>query len=60
MLFEGYTHGMGLGGWLTNYKRMSQIPKELRSKITIGDEEHFASYITCDDVKRIASFGTTI
>ena len=55
--FTGYTRGMGLGGWLTNYKRMAQIPKDKQMEVTIGDMEHFATYITEDDVKNIASFG---
>ena len=49
--------GMGIGGWLTNYKRFNVLPKDKRLEITIGDMEHFASYITEDDVKYIASLG---
>ena len=55
--FTGYTRGIGIGGWLTNYKRMAQIPKEKQMDVTIGDLEHFASYITEEDVRNIASFG---
>ena len=55
--FQGYSHGIGLGGWLTNYKRLALIPPDKRYVLSPGDLEHFESYITRDDVKRIASFG---
>ncbi len=55
--FTGFLHGMGIGGWLTNYKRFNVLPQERRLHITIGDMEHFATYITEDDVKYIASLG---
>lgn len=55
--FKGYTRGMGIGGWLTNYKRLRQLPPDKLMDITIGDEEHFDAYITREDVKNIASFG---
>ena len=55
--FTGYTRGMGIGGRLTNYKRMAQLPEELRMVVTIGDLEHFDSYITERDVAYIASLG---
>ena len=48
---------MGLGGWLTNYKRIGQLPPERRMDVTIGDFEHFDNYITEWDVKNFASFG---
>jgi hypothetical protein len=32
--FSGFTRGIGLGGWLTNYKRMILIRKDLRQYIT--------------------------
>ena len=54
---NGYTRGMGIGGWLTNYKRLALIPPERRRLLTIGDFEHFQTYITDSDVKNIASFG---
>ena len=44
--FIGFEHGMGIGGWLTNYKRFNVLPEERRNHITIGDLEHFATYIT--------------
>ena len=54
---EGLQKGMGIGGWLTNYKRFNVLPKDMRLKITIGDIEHFESYITERDVAYIASLG---
>ena len=55
--FTGFTHGMGIGGWLTNYKRLYVLPDEWRRPITIGDWEHFRTYITHSDVEYIASIG---
>lgn len=55
--FTGFTHGVGIGGWLTNYKRLAIIEKSKRMVISPGDMEHFASYITKRDVENIASFG---
>lgn len=55
--FIGFEHGMGIGGWLTNYKRFNVLPQEKRLHLTIGDFEHFAEYITEEDVKYIASLG---
>lgn len=54
---EGFSRGMGIGGWLTNYKRFNVLPDAWRMPITIGDMEHFESYITESDVKNIASMG---
>lgn len=55
--FAGFEHGMGIGGWLTNYKRFHVIPQHRRLCLTTGDMEHFATYITEDDVRYIASLG---
>lgn len=55
--FIGFEHGMGIGGWLTNYKRFNVLPQDRRLCLTIGDMEHFASYITEEDVRYIASLG---
>jgi aryl-phospho-beta-D-glucosidase BglC (GH1 family) len=55
--FQGFERGMGIGGWLTNYKRFNVLPNDKRMHLTIGDYEHFNSYITEDDVKYIASLG---
>lgn len=54
---KGFEHGMGIGGWLTNYKRFNVLPENKRMDITIGDSEHFATYITEKDVEYIASLG---
>lgn len=54
---ERLQKGMGIGGWLTNYKRFNVLPKEQRLIITKGDMEHFESYITEEDVRYIASLG---
>lgn len=48
---KGFEKGMGIGGWLTNYKRFNALPLDKRLDITIGDMEHFESYITEWDVK---------
>ena len=53
--FAGFTHGMGIGGWLTNYKRFNVLPDRWKFPLTVGDFEHFDSYITEADVARIAS-----
>lgn len=55
--FEGFEHGMGIGGWLTNYKRFHVLPQEKRLCLTIGDREHFVAYITEADVRYIAGLG---
>lgn len=55
--FIGFEHGMGIGGWLTNYKRFNVLPLDRRLCLTVGDMEHFESYITESDVKYIASLG---
>ena len=38
---EGLQKGMGIGGWLTNYKRFKVLPPDRRMQITIGDTEQF-------------------
>lgn len=55
--FAGFTRGMGIGGWLTNYKRFNVLPEKWKLPLTIGDFEHFESYVTEADVARIAGFG---
>ncbi|MDO5113838.1 MAG: cellulase family glycosylhydrolase, partial [Planctomycetia bacterium] len=55
--FVGFEHGMGIGGWLTNYKRFNVLPQEWRLPLSVGDFEHFESYITEKDVENIASMG---
>ena len=55
--FVGFEHGMGIGGWLTNYKRFNVLPMDRRLCLTIGDMEHFATYISEEDIRYIASLG---
>ena len=55
--FEGFECGMGIGGWLTNYKRFHVLKDEQKKTLTVGDFEHFSSYITEKDIKYIASLG---
>ena len=54
--FDGFETGIGIGGWLTNYKRFNVLPEDRRLQLSVGDFEHFDSYITESDVKNIASF----
>ena len=54
---SGLKKGMGIGGWLTNYKRFNVLPNDKRLCITIGDMEHFESYISERDIAYIASLG---
>lgn len=55
--FTGFLHGMGIGGWLTNYKRFNVLPQDRRLCLTIGDMEHFETYIAEKDIEYIASLG---
>lgn len=55
--FTGFEHGMGIGGWLTNYKRFNVLPDKWRGPFSPGDFEHFETYIGEEDVRNIASFG---
>jgi len=52
-----YEKGMGIGGWLTNYKRFNVLPMDKRLELTVGDYEHFESYITEWDVINIKNMG---
>lgn len=52
-----YKKGMGIGGWLTNYKRFNVLPMDKRLAITVGDMEHFESYIDESDVINIKNMG---
>ena len=54
---NNFQKGMGIGGWLTNYKRFNVLPADKRLDITIGDMEHFESYMTESDVSYIKSLG---
>lgn len=53
----GFEHGMGIGGWLTNYKRFNCLREDRRLDLTVGDFEHFRTYITERDVAYIQSLG---
>ena len=55
--WPGHVRGMGIGGWLTNYKRFNVLPENRRMEITVGDLEHFDTYITERDVESIAAYG---
>lgn len=55
--FIGFERGMGIGGWLTNFKRLQLIPKNRHFDLTVGDFEHFFEYITESDIKYIAELG---
>ena len=55
--FTGFECGMGIGGWLTNYKRFNVLDEDQRWVLTVGDYEHFHSYITRRDIEYIASLG---
>ena len=57
MTVTGFSHGMGIGGWLTNYKRFNVLPEEWRLVLSPGDYEHFDTYIGKSDVEYIASLG---
>jgi len=52
-----YKKGMGIGGWLTNYKRFNVLPMDKRLELTIGDYEHFEGYITEWDIENIKNMG---
>ena len=55
--FIGFERGIGIGGWLTNFKRYQCIRPEWRRVLTVGDYEHFATYIDESDIKNIAYMG---
>ena len=55
--FIGFERGMGIGGWLTNYKRFHLLGNDKKKILTVGDFEHFQTYITEADVKNIAEMG---
>jgi len=55
--FIGFQRGMGIGGWLTNYKRFNVLPENRRLPLTVGDFEHFESYITRRDIAYITEAG---
>ena len=36
--FTGFEHGMGIGGWLTNYKRFNVLPRNRRLMLIVAEE----------------------
>jgi len=55
--WPGFAQGMGIGGWLTNYKRFNVLPMDKRLVFSEGDFEHFDTYITERDVANIKALG---
>ncbi len=55
--WQGFERGIGIGGWLTNYKRFHVLADDRKFPLTIGDYEHFESYITEADIAYMASLG---
>ncbi len=55
--WPGFEHGIGFGGWLTNYKRINDFPPEIKYRLTKGDWEHFNTHIREEDVKYVAECG---
>lgn len=55
--FTGFMKGVGMGSWLTNYKRSKVLTSEQLEQISPGDWEHFDTYYTLDDFKRVADWG---
>ncbi len=55
--FDKLRRGMGVGGWMTNYKRVRFLPPDRAFEITVGDREHFDRYLTRWDIQNIRSFG---
>ena len=54
--WPGFSRGMGIGGWLTNYKRFNVLSESQRG-ITPGDLAHFEDYICAADLYRIKTWG---
>ena len=55
--FEKLHRGMGIGGWMTNYKRGRFLPEEKAFNLSIGDREHFERYLTRWDMQNIRAMG---
>ena len=56
-LWPRHERGIGIGGWLTNYKRFHVLPPAWRTRLTVGDFEHFASYVGERDIAYLAACG---
>lgn len=50
-----YQHGLGIGGWLTNYKRSNVMADEWKMQLSPCDFEHFEND---KDIKYVASVST--
>ena len=44
--FTGFEYGMGIGGWLTNYKLFNVLPQNRRLMLTIGGILTFSMLIS--------------
>lgn len=55
--FTGFMKGVGMGSWLTNYKRYKMMTREQIEIISPGDWEHFDTYYTLEDFQRVADWG---
>ncbi len=55
--FEKIHRGMGIAGWMTNYKRMRFVKEEGTFDLTVGDREHIERYLTRWDIQNIRSMG---
>ena len=55
--FDTLHRGMGVGGWMTNYKRVRFLPADMAFNITVGDREHFDRYLSQWDIQNIRSMG---
>ena len=53
----GFMHGVGIDGWLADFKRSQFLAEKNRGILTTGDYEHFNSFVTSADVERIAKSG---
>ncbi len=55
--FEKIKRGMGVGGWIANYKRGDFLPKGTIFFFFLGNREHFERYLTEWDVQNIKALG---
>ena len=55
--FDKLHRGMGVGGWMTNYKRVRFLPEDKAFNLSIGDKEHFNRYLTRWDMQNIRAMG---
>ena len=53
----GFEKGVGMGSWLTNYKRSRLLTYRQIELISPGDWEHFDSFLTREDFQRVAGWG---